>query len=93
MILTAANGDQLFGTATGASTLLDLADPASIHVTFEATLTITGGTGRFAFTTGTIQWTGLAKLYDATVLPDGTQLLPAVSTLEGTLSSVGANKK
>jgi hypothetical protein len=93
VILTAANGDQLFGTSIGASTLVDFTDPTRIRVVGESTLTITGGTGRFANSTGTIRWSILALIYEGTVLPDGTQLVPQVSTLEGTLSSVGANKK
>lgn len=91
--LTVANGDQLFGTAISTSTLVDFTDPTRIRVVGESTITITGGTGRFANSTGTIRWSILAKLYEGTVLPDGTQLVPQVSTLEGTLSSVGANKK
>ena len=91
--LTAANGDQLFGTAIGTTTLVDFTDPTRIRVVGEATITITGGTGRFANSTGTIRWSLLAKVYERTVLPDGTGLDPIVSTLEGTLSSVGANKK
>ena len=91
--LTAANGDQLFGTAIGTGTLVDFTDPTRIRVVSENTITITGGTGRFANSTGTIRWSLLAKVYERTVLPDGTPLDPVVSTLEGTLSSVGANKK
>ena len=91
--LTAANGDQLFGTMIGASTLVDFTDPTKIRIEGEGTITITGGTGRFAHSTGTIRLSTVAKLYEATVLPDGTQVVPQVSTLEGTLSSVGADKK
>jgi hypothetical protein len=91
--LTAANGDQLFGTGIGTGTLVDFTDPTRIRVVSESTITITGGTGRFANSTGTIRWSLVAKIYERTVLPDGTGLDPIVSTLEGTLSSVGANKK
>lgn len=91
--LTAANGDQLFGTAIGASTVVDFTDPAKIHIVGDATLTITGGTGRFANSTGTIRMSFVALLYEATTLSDGTQLVPAVYTLEGALSSVGADKE
>ena len=93
VILTAANGDQLFGTVIGTATLVDFTDPTRIRVVGETIITITGGTGRFANSTGTIRWSLVAKLYEGTVLPDGTRLDPEVSNLEGTLSSVGANKK
>src|SRR5687768_12408962 len=44
--LTAANGDQLFGTGVGTGTTVDFTDPSKIQVTVEETITITGGTGR-----------------------------------------------
>jgi hypothetical protein len=89
VVLTAANGDQLFGTATITTT--GVADP--LRVVGEGPLTITGGTGRFAQSTGAMRWSVVANLYEAMPLPDGTVLVPAFYTLEGTISSVGADKK
>ena len=45
---TAANGDQIFGSATGVA--CPTANPNMIHVT--ASATISGGTGRFAHASG-----------------------------------------
>ena len=49
LVITAANGDQLFGTYDGVMTS---------DTTFTETMVITGGTGRFAGATGTIDETG-----------------------------------
>ncbi len=49
LVITAANGDQLFGTYAGVMTS---------DTTFAETVIITGGTGRFAGATGTIDETG-----------------------------------
>ena len=35
----------------------------------------------------------VAKLYEATALPDGTLVVPNAFTLDGTLTSVGADKR
>jgi hypothetical protein len=75
--LTAADGDQLFGTYTGTSHVIPNTTPPVIA--FDVTITITGGTGRFANTTGTIEGTGQAD----------TGTGAATATLAGTISSVG----
>lgn len=49
LVITAANGDQVFGTFAGGMT-----GPT----TFAETLTITGGTGRFTDASGTVDETG-----------------------------------
>ena len=76
--LTAANGDQLFGTYEGQ--FLPLAPPL---VAIDGELTFTGGTGRFAGATGSGVASGEQNLAtgDATVV------------LEGTISSVGSNRR
>ncbi len=55
--LTAANGDQLRGTHVGTSTM---SSPGV--VSFVATMTFVGGTGRFAHATGTATLRGTANL-------------------------------
>jgi hypothetical protein len=77
LTLTAADGDQLFGTYTGTSHVIPNTTPPVIA--FDVTITITGGTGRFANTTGTIEGTGQAD----------TGTGAATATLAGTISSVG----
>jgi hypothetical protein len=54
---TAANGDQLFGTYVGNSTVIQPPAPVGIFAV-TGTLTYTGGTGRFAGTTGTASMEG-----------------------------------
>jgi len=49
LVVTAANGDQLFGTYNGVMTS---------ETTFVETVVFTGGTGRFAGATGTVAETG-----------------------------------
>ena len=56
--LTAANGDALTGTYEGQVSVT--ADPNVIA--YEEELEVTGGTGRFAGATGTLQVAGLASL-------------------------------
>jgi hypothetical protein len=75
LTLTAADGDQLSGTYTGTSQVIP---PV---IAFHITITITGGTGRFANTTGTIEATGQADTVTGA----------ATATLAGTISSVGPN--
>jgi hypothetical protein len=91
--LTAANSDQLFGTGVGTGSLVDFTDPGKIRVLVDMTITITGGTGRFVHSTGTIRASLVSKVYERTFLPDGSVLDPIVATLEGTLSSAGSNKR
>jgi hypothetical protein len=55
--LTAANGDELHGVHSGTSGLIG---PGLVG--FNATMTIVGGTGRFAGATGTLQLEGVASL-------------------------------
>lgn len=55
--ITAANGDQLFITAVGTSSMT-----VPGQVAFVATLTITGGTGRFEGATGELEGRGVALL-------------------------------
>jgi hypothetical protein len=91
--LTAANGDQLFGTGVGTGSLVDFTDPGKVRVLSDMTITITGGTGRFVNSTGIIREGLVSKIYERTLLPDGSPADPVVATLEGTLSSVGSDKK
>ena len=93
MTLTAANGDQLFGTGVGTGALVDFTDPGKVRVLVDMTITITGGTGRFVNSTGVIREGLVSKVYERTFLPDGSPADPVVATLEGTLSSVGSNKQ
>jgi hypothetical protein len=92
VVLTAANGDQLFGTSVDISSQVDSSDPTKVQIVGESIITITGGTGRFAQATGTFQWSFIAKLYEAIPLPDGTLLVPNVFSLDGTVTSVGSDK-
>ena len=61
-VYTAANGDQLFATWTGTSTL----DPATLTVAFSGPETYTGGTGRFADASGSAFVSGTAELLAGT---------------------------
>lgn len=76
-ILTAANGDTLAGTYSGR--VFATTDPDVIA--YEEDLTITGGTGRFAGGTGTLQVTGVANL----------ATLEYTQTLIGTVSTPGTS--
>jgi len=58
--VTAANGDQLFGTYSGQ--VSSTSDPNVI--TYEEQLTVSGGTGRFAGATGAFDVVGEANLAD-----------------------------
>ena len=83
---TAANGDQLFGIYVGNSTVIQSPAPVGIFgVT--GTLTYTGGTGRFAGTTGTASMEGTLQA-DFSQQP-----ITATSTLimVGEISSPGQN--
>ncbi len=73
----AANGDTVFGTLTGQSTLT-----APGVLTIEETFTITGGTGRFADATGSFTGTRLKNLVTN----------ETIGVFEGTISSPGAGK-
>lgn len=86
-IKIAANGDRLFGTYTGAGTVL--VPPAPVgRFAVSGTLTFTGGTGRFAGATGTLAMQG-TQVTDFS-LPD----LPTEVALrfEGTISSTGSGR-
>ena len=74
LTLTAADGDQLFGTYTTTTQFI-----SPLLAAFDFTITVTGGTGRFANTTGTIKATGQADRSTNT----------GTATLTGTISSVG----
>ena len=78
LTLTAANGDQLFGTYSGTSQFVgvDL-------LTFTLNIEIDGGTGRFEGAEGSITATGEVDASDPAN--------PSTATLEGSLSSVGSN--
>jgi hypothetical protein len=83
---TAANGDQLFGTYVGNSSVIQPPAPVGIFAV-TGTLTYTGGTGRFAGITGTATMEG-------TLTADFSQQpVPATSTLimVGEISSPGQN--
>ena len=79
LMLTAADGDKLLGTYTTTSQFISTTPPV-IATIFD--ITVTGGTGRFANTTGTIKATGQADASDASTGA-------ATATLSGTISSVG----
>lgn len=85
-IKTAANGDQIFGTYSGSTTIIQPPAPIGIFgVT--GTLSFTGGTGRFAGVTGTASMNG-------SIQSDFSQ--PAVPTdvtlvMVGSISSVGSS--
>jgi len=57
-VYTAANGDQLFSTWSGSSTL----NPTTLDVEFSGPETYTGGTGRFAQASGSAFISGTASL-------------------------------
>ena len=79
--LTAANGDELFLIGTGD------ASPPSIHQETVLKVTVTGGTGRFNGATG--DWTEVSDF----AFPFGeTSVDPYAATLEGAISTPGANK-
>lgn len=54
---TAANGDEMFGTSTATSTTVD-----NVHFSFHGTYVATGGTGRFANATLTLEATGTSTV-------------------------------
>jgi hypothetical protein len=56
-VKTAANGDQIFGTYIGSTTVIQPPAPVGIFEV-DGTLTFTGGTGRFAGATGTATMEG-----------------------------------
>jgi hypothetical protein len=72
---TAANGDKVYATFTGLAT--PTATPGVLYI--EETATITGGTGRFADTTGSFS---VERWYDTVA---GT----TIGSFEGTISSPG----
>jgi hypothetical protein len=58
---TAANGDQVFVTFSGTGTL-----PVNGVVTFSGTETVTGGTGRFAGASGSLERAGAVSIFTQT---------------------------
>jgi hypothetical protein len=74
----AANGDTLVADGTGQATPI----PGTDFLYIEETMTITGGTGRFAGATGSFT---VERLYDTVA---GT----TIGSFEGTISSPGASK-
>jgi hypothetical protein len=76
--LTAANGDQLFGTSTGTGTPTD-----TTHITFVIDYTSSGGTGRFADASATFT----ATIHHTRVaLVNGISYGEQTVTLDGQLS-------
>jgi hypothetical protein len=83
LTLTAANGDQLFVSMTGHAL-----QPFSLKET-TANFTITGGTGRFEGATGSwVTDSHFAFPVNAGISPN-----PYEAEIEGTISTVGSNKK
>jgi hypothetical protein len=86
-IKTAANGDQIFGTYTGSTTIIQPPAPIGIFgVT--GTLNFTGGTNRFAGATGTATMNGSLKsdFSQPTVPTD------VILEMVGSISSPGSTK-
>ncbi len=81
---TAANGDQLFGTYVGNSTVIQPPAPVGIF-SVTGTLTFTGGTGRFAGATGTATMAGSLQA-DFSQTPVSTTV---TLTMVGEISSPG----
>ena len=81
--ITAANGDTLFTTTIGHAL-----QPLSLKETVD-NVTVTGGTGRFEDATGSwVQDSHFVFVFGGPEITD-----PYVATLEGILSTPGANKK
>ena len=76
--ITAANGDQLFGTSSATASSPDAAGIATLAGTY----VFTGGTGRFAGVHGSASFTGAANTVDFT----------GFFSFSGTISSVGSTK-
>ena len=75
LTLTAANGDQMFGTATGPGSTID-----GVHFTFSLHALFTGGTGRFA---------GASLAYDVVVHSTTVSVDGAIATSELEATAVG----
>ena len=75
LTLTAANGDQMFGGATGTGTTTD-----GVHFTFALHAVFTSGTGRFA---------GSSLAYDVTVHSTTVSVDGAIATSELEATAVG----
>ncbi len=86
-VKTAANGDQLFGTYSGAGTII--VPPAPVgRFQVTGTLVFTGGTGRFAGATGSQSMNGVQVTdFSQSGFPTDVTL-----RLEGTISSTGAGR-
>jgi hypothetical protein len=59
-VKTAANGDQLFGTYAGTTSVIQPPTPIGVFE-ITGTLTFTGGTGRFTGATGTTTMSGIEQ--------------------------------
>jgi hypothetical protein len=75
LTLTAANGDQMFGSATGTGTTTD-----GVHFTFSLHAVFGSGTGRFA---------GASLAYDVTVHSTTVSVTGAVATNDLDATAVG----
>jgi hypothetical protein len=77
--LTAADGDQMFGTCVGTGTLTD-----PTHITFMIDYTSSGGTGRFAEASATFT---ITLYFHRLALMNGISYGEHDAVLEGKLSS------
>jgi hypothetical protein len=87
-IKTAANGDKIFGTYTGSTSIIQPPAPIGIF-SVAGTLSFTGGTGRFAGATGTATMNGsLQSDFSQATVPTEVTLV-----MIGSISSPGSNKR
>ncbi|CAN5887082.1 hypothetical protein BH24GEM1_BH24GEM1_20590 [soil metagenome] len=86
-VKTAANGDQLFGTYSGIGSIIVPPEPVG-RFAIQGTLEFTGGTGRFAGTSGTESMQGIQVTdFSQPGFPTSITL-----RIEGTISSVGSGR-
>ena len=87
-VKTAANGDQIFGTYTGGSTVIQPPAPIAIF-TITGTINFTGGTGRFTGATGTATMSGSLRAdFSQADVPTEVTLV-----MVGDISSPGSTKQ
>ena len=85
-VKTAANGDQIFGTYTGGSTVIQPPAPIAIF-SITGTINFTGGTGRFTGATGTATMSGSLRAdFSQADVPTEVTLV-----MVGEISSPGSN--